>query len=91
MSLHVELHKAFSSFLDTIKKDNETDVLVMPYAEFSLQFFVIYHDLFYTDILRESGPLAQAFCQIGIVEPRDQLCIFLEHFYIYLRTNQEVS
>ena len=90
MSFHVELHKGFSSFLNTIQQDKETDVLLMPYAEFSLQFFVIYHDLLYKDILRESGPLAQAFCQIGIVEPRDQLCIFLEHFYIHLRTNQVV-
>ena len=89
MDFRNELHNGFSEFLNTIQADNETDILLLPYAEYSLQCFVIYHKALYTGLLREGGPLAQAFCALGIDQPRDQLVIFLEHFYIYWRTQQE--
>ena len=84
-----ELRKGFSQFLSIIRKDGEVDVLLMPYAEYSLQFYVIYKDVLYKDLLRENGKLAQAFCSIGINQPRDQAVIFLNAFYLYWHTRQE--
>ncbi len=86
MSFHTELSKGFAAFLEMIQRDQETDILEMSYAEYSLQCYIIYHDALYKGLLRENGPLANAFCQIGIDQPRDQLVVFLDTFYINWRT-----
>ncbi len=91
MDFRTELYKAFSSFLSMIRKDNETDILLMPYAEFSLQCFIIYRNALEKGLLHEDGPLAQAFCQIGVDQPRDQLMTFLDTFYLYWHTQEASS
>ena len=88
MDFRTELSKGFSEFLRMIRKDNETAVLLMPYAEYSLQCFIIYRDALCKGLLHESSPLAQAFCDLGVTEPRDQLVIFLDTFYIHWHTQE---
>jgi len=89
MPFHAELCKGFSAFLEMIQKDKHTDVLLMPYAEYSLQFYVIYHDALYKGLLCENSPMAKAFRDIGIDQPRDQLLVFLNTFYLYWHTRQD--
>jgi len=89
MSFQSELHNGFFEFLHMISQDNSAELLLMPYAQYSLQFFIAYKDALYKGPLCENGPLAKAFCSIGIDEPCDQLLIFLDAFYIYWHTQEE--
>ena len=78
-----ELRNRFSVFLSTIHADGHDDIISMPYAEYSLQCFVIYKDMLYNRILHSDCSLAQAFCAIGVNHPRDQLMIFIDTFYLF--------
>ena len=89
MSFANELRTAHLRFLAMLRKDCETDLLLMPYAEFSLQCLVIYRDTLYKGILRKGSPLSQAFCALNIDEKLDQLMIFLETFYLYWHTQAD--
>jgi len=89
MSFIDELRNGLSQFLAIIRKDGETDILSMPYAEYSLQCFVIYKDILFENLLHEDAPLARALRSIGVEQPRDQLMIFIETFYLFCRTQTE--
>lgn len=83
------LHISHARFLAIIHDDGHSDILSMPYAEYSLQCFVIYKDRLFAGLLHENGELAQAFRTIGVEQPRDQLVIFLETFYLRQHTQDE--
>ena len=83
------LHTIHTQFLAMIHEEGHNDVLSMPYAEYSLQCFVIYKDRLFEGLLHQDGELAQAFRAIGVEQPRDQLVIFLETFYLYQHTKTE--
>ena len=89
MSFIKKLHSNFDHFYAIIDNDGHNDVLSMPYAEYSLQCFVIYKDRLFEGLLHQDGELAQAFRAIGVEQPRDQLVIFLETFYLYQHTKTE--
>ena len=83
------LHISHTQFLAMIHDDGHNDVLSMPYAEYSLQCFMLYKDRLFAGLLHENGELAQAFRAIGVEQPRDQLVIFLETFYLRQHTQDE--
>ncbi|MBR5302059.1 MAG: hypothetical protein IKU38_04430 [Clostridia bacterium] len=89
MSFTTELYKGMSEFLSMIREGNATDVLLMPYAEYSLQCFILYQEALERGLLHKSSPLAQAFRNLGINEARDQLVIFLDTFYLYWHTQKD--
>ena len=90
MSFSVELHKGFSEFRRILQEDHTTDVLLMSYAEYSLQLYILYHESFYNGLLRKNSPLSKAFCAIGVNQPLDQFTLFMDSFYLYWHT-QETS
>ena len=90
MSFSVELHKGFSEFRRILQEDHTTDVLLMSYAEYSLQLYILYHESFYDGLLRKNSPLSKAFCAIGVNQPLDQFTLFMDSFYLYWHT-QEAS
>lgn len=83
MSFSSELRKGFSEFRRTLQEDHTTDVLLMPYAEYSLQLYMLYHESFYNGLLRKNSPLSKAFCAIGVEQPLDQFTLFMDSFYLY--------
>jgi len=91
MSFIDELRSGHAGLLSMIREDGHEDILLMPYAEYSLQCFVIYKGAIYHDILRENGALAQAFLSIGVEQPRDQLVILLETLYLFLHTKPSLN
>ena len=86
MSFTSELLKGFSSFRRILQEDHTTDVLLMPYAQYSLQLFILYHESFYDGLLRKNSPLSKAFCAIGVEQPLDQFTLFMDSFYLYWHT-----
>lgn len=79
-----ELEKAFSQLQDMLIENQSTDLLTMPYAEFTLTCYAGYHLKIYSDILSKDFPLERALRSIGIDTPRDQLMILLDTFYLHL-------
>ena len=88
MSFSSELRKGFSEFRHTLQEDHTTDVLLMPYAEYSLQLYILYHESFYGGLLRENSPLSKALCEIGVQQPLDQFTLFMDAFYLYCHTQE---
>ena len=91
MSFIDKLRIGHTRLLSMIHEDGHDDILLMTYAEYSLQCFVIYKDAIYHDILHENGALAQAFLSIGVEQPRDQLLILLDTLYLALHTKQSLN
>jgi len=91
MSFIEELRSGHASLLSIIREDGHGDILLMPYAEYSLQCFIIYKDAIYHNILRENGSLAQAFISIGVEQPHDQLIILVETLYLFLHTKPSLN
>ena len=90
MSFTNELHIAHLRFLSRIHKDGHEDILLMPYAEYTLQCFAIYKDTLCHDIFHENSALTKAFRSIGVEEGRDHLLIFLDTLYLCLRTEEKL-
>jgi len=88
MSFTSELHKGFSEFQNLLQKDHTTDVLLMSYAEYSLQLYVMYHESFYNSLLSPNSPLSKAFREIGVEQPLDQFKLFTDSFYLYWHTHE---
>ena len=86
MSFANELRKGFSEFRRILQEDHTTDVLLMPYAEYTLQLYILYHESFYNGLLRKNSPLSKAFYAIGVVQPQDQFTLFMDSFYLYWPT-----
>jgi len=84
-----ELHAGFDRFSTIIHEGGHDDILSIPYAEYSLQCFVIYQDALYGDILHRDGTLAKALCSISIDQPRDQLTLFLDALYLFLHAREK--
>lgn len=88
MSFTSELHKGFSEFQNLLQRDRTTDVLLMSYAEYSLQLYVMYHESFYAGMLSQNSPLSKAFHEIGVEQPLDQFKLFMDYFYLYWHTQK---
>ena len=88
MTFNSELHKGFDEFRRILREDHRTEILLMSYAEYSLQLFIIYHESFYNGILRKNSPLSKAFCAIGVEEPLDQFTLFVDSFYLYWHSQE---
>ncbi len=82
-----ELQRAFSQLQSIILEDQNADLLDMSYAEFTLKCYAGYADRIYATLLREGSPLNNALRAIGIDQPRDQLVMLLNTFYLHLRTH----
>ena len=67
-------------------ENQNSDLLTMSYAEFSLNCYVGYADRIYGSMLSDTAPLTRAFLSIGVDTPRDQLLILLDTFYLHLHT-----
>lgn len=83
-----KLQRAFSQFQSMLIDDQNADILELSYAEFTLKCYVGYSQRLYDTILQENAPLAKAFRAIGIEQPRDQLLMLLDTFYLSLRTSK---
>lgn len=90
MTLIEELQQHYALFHDRICLDGHADILNMPYAEFSLQCFLIYQDFIENTLLGEQSSLRAAFRMIDITLPRDQMVIFIETFYLSRRIKEDV-
>ena len=81
-----ELQGAFLQLKSMLIDDQNEDMLDLSYAEFTLKCYVGYAERIDSTLLREDAPLAKAFCSIGIEQPRDQLLVLFDTFYLHLRT-----
>lgn len=88
MSFNHELLKGFTEFHRILREDQRTDVLLMPYPEYTIQLYMLYHESAYNGILRENSPLSKAFCAIGVVQPQDQFMLFMDSFYLHWHTEE---
>ena len=86
MVLRSELEIAFSQLQNMFIENQNSDLLTMSYAEFSLKCYVAYADRIYGSMLSDTAPLTRAFLSIGVDTPRDQLLILLDTFYLHLHT-----
>ena len=78
-----ELKRAFNQLQSIILDDQNADLLDMSYAEFTLKCYIGYSKHIYTTLLHEGAPLTNALCAIGVDQPRDQLVMLLDTFYLY--------
>lgn len=85
-----ELHRAFNQLQTMLLEDQNAALLDMPYAEFTLKCYAGYANRIYATLLRQGAPLTHALCGIGVDQPRDQLLILLDTFYLHLRAVQNV-
>lgn len=88
MNLTEELRRAFSQLKAMFLEDQNASLLDMAYAEFTLKCYAGYADRIYATLLRRGAPLTRAFDAIGVDQPRDQLLMLLDTFYLHLRTAQ---
>ena len=88
MSFSSELLKGFTEFRRILREDHRTDILLMPYPEYTLQIYMIYHESAYNGILRKNSPLSKAFCAIGVVQPQDQFMLFMDSFYLHWHSEE---
>ena len=79
-----ELRFAFSQLRAMFLQDQNASLLDMAYAEFTLKCYVGYADRIYATLLRKGAPLTRAFDAIGVDQPRDQLIMLLDTFYLHL-------
>ena len=91
MSFRQELSKGFCELEKLIRDNNEAELLLLPYAAFSVALFTTYHDVLYKGLLHPKRPLAKAFCELGIDEPNSQLLLFIDIFYIHWHTQDEFT
>lgn len=88
MSFIEELRRAFDQLHSMVTKDHNDALLVMPYAEFTLKCYAEYADQIRAVLLHNGAPLTRAFDAIGVDQPRDQLVMLLDTFYLHLHAAQ---
>ena len=85
MNITEALRLAFSQLQTMLLEDQNAALLDMSYAEFTLKCYAGYAERIYATLLRADAPLNSALRAIGIDQPRDQLLMLLDTFYLHLR------
>lgn len=88
MTFIEELRRAFDQLHSMLEEDHNEALLDMAYAEFTLKCYAGYADQIRTVLLHNGAPLTRAFDAIGVDQPRDQLVLLLDTFYLHLHTAQ---
>ena len=88
MNFTEELRHAFHQLHAMLLEDQNTALLDSSYAEFTLKFYAGYADHIYAMLLHEGAPLTSAFRMIGVDQPRDQLLMLLDTFYLHVHAQK---
>lgn len=83
-----EHHRAFTQLLT---EHNSSDLLVLPYAEYSNQIYLQFHPFLRSRYLAENSPLSSAMMQAGIIEQDEQLILFILTHYLSLHIHDPIE